>query len=371
MKKAREFYFLFDLVNKITLPEQDLLINKPKADKQMGLFATDDIPKNAILYVLRPMNCLKAATTYTIQYDDNLHIPDESLKVAKYTNHGCDPNVNFFFVETDEKEIQVTASGKRYLVYCVAKKDIVKDEEIRFDYLTTEYDMKEKFNCSCGSPLCKKEIQGFKYLSNELKLNHRDLIAPHLKKYLIGIPDPRPKFFYFQDLLNKIPYEDSKLISVKLNAFKQNGVFANFDIPDGVLLFHMDPIKCWDKPDLYTVQYDDKLHISHPQLHLAKYTNHSCDPNIDFKYILTDKKEIDQTADGKRYVVYAMTRRVIPKDTEVTFDYTTTEFDMDAKFPCKCGSKLCRKDIQGFKHLNKEEQMKIKYRIAPHLKKHL
>lgn len=76
--------------------------------------------------------------------------------------------------------------------------------------------------------------------------------------------------------------------------FGQNGVFATKDIADGALLCSIEPIKCLAKPDIYTVQYDDDLHIG------AKFLNHSCDPNIDLKFILSENKAYDQTKDGKR-----------------------------------------------------------------------
>lgn len=58
------------------------------------------------------------------------------------------------------------------------------------------------------------------------------------------------------------------------------------------------------------------------------------------------------------------------KDTEITFSYLTTEYDMNGKFECKCGSPMCHKSLQGFKYLSPENKAKLKYRVAPHLKKY-
>ncbi|MFO7711466.1 MAG: SET domain-containing protein-lysine N-methyltransferase [Candidatus Woesearchaeota archaeon] len=63
-----------------------------------------------------------------------------------------------------------------------AKRPIRKGEELTFNYLTTEWDLAEKFNCDCGSNNCYEEIKGFKYLT----LNQKKELepSPFLKKKL-------------------------------------------------------------------------------------------------------------------------------------------------------------------------------------------
>ena len=46
-----------------------------------------------------------------------------------------------------------------------ALRDIAPGEEISFNYLTTESEMAEPFNCACGSANCFEFIQGRNFLS--------------------------------------------------------------------------------------------------------------------------------------------------------------------------------------------------------------
>ena len=76
------------------------------------------------------------------------------------------------------------------------------------------------------------------------------------------------------------------------------------------------------------------------------YVNHSCNPNC-FLSIM-----------GKRAILYSL--YVIPPDTELTFDYSSSSTDsLDLwKMDCSCGSVNCRKVISGFQYLT-DEQKKV------------
>ena len=78
------------------------------------------------------------------------------------------------------------------------------------------------------------------------------------------------------------------------------------------------------------------------------FINHSCDPNCKLHVV------------GNRAILYSM--YVIPENTELTFDYSTTSTDTleSWKMDCKCGSYKCRKVISGFQYLPLELQTSYK-----------
>jgi SET domain len=65
--------------------------------------------------------------------------------------------------------------------------------------------------------------------------------------------------------------------------------------------------------------------------------NHSCEPNCGIR------------DEGHRIVLFAL--RDIPKDEEITFDYSTTQTGGFWSMLCRCGSSQCRGMIGDFKDL--------------------
>lgn len=80
------------------------------------------------------------------------------------------------------------------------------------------------------------------------------------------------------------------------------------------------------------------------------YINHSCDPNCRMHVV------------GNRVILYSL--YVIPANSELTFDYSTTSTDtLDSwKMECKCGSYKCRGTISGFQYLDPKIQEDYKNR---------
>lgn len=72
------------------------------------------------------------------------------------------------------------------------------------------------------------------------------------------------------------------------------------------------------------------------------YINHSCDPNCYLSIV------------GNRALLYSL--YVIPKGSELTFDYSTSSTDtLDSwQMPCKCGAYKCRKIISGYPTLSED-----------------
>jgi histone-lysine N-methyltransferase MLL3 len=65
---------------------------------------------------------------------------------------------------------------------------------------------------------------------------------------------------------------------------------------------------------------------------MARYINHSCDPNC-----VTEKVEVDRDL---HIIIFA--NRRIQRGEELCYDYKF-EFEDDNKIPCSCGAENCRK----------------------------
>jgi len=85
--------------------------------------------------------------TYTIQIDAHTHLlPDGQL--WRYLNHSCAPNCRIDFSTWTLVTIRA----------------IPRNEELTFNYLTTEWDMVARFACQCSALHCYGCVAGFKYL---------------------------------------------------------------------------------------------------------------------------------------------------------------------------------------------------------------
>lgn len=112
-------------------------------------------------------------TRFSLQVGPSLHIepaadaPLDGTYAWRFMNHSCDPNC-----EIRGRDV-------------VALRPIAEGEEITYDYATTEEEMAEPFRCGCGSPHCRGEIRGFRYLSTE----DRERLRPRLADHLLALLD--------------------------------------------------------------------------------------------------------------------------------------------------------------------------------------
>jgi hypothetical protein len=111
---------------------------------------------------------ISAEPTYlTIQLGIRKHITFDP-EYLQYINHSCDPNV---FFDTTAMNL-------------VALKPLKRNEEMTFFYPSTEWKMKQTFQCYCGYKHCIGEIKGASYLSKEAQEKYRftDFIQQQLAK---------------------------------------------------------------------------------------------------------------------------------------------------------------------------------------------
>ena len=138
--------------------------------KELSLFANKKFKKgDKIIYLKGKLVNAANSTPEAVQMSDNKFIDTKYLVPEDFINHSCSPNTK---LDTEKR-------------WFIAINDISKNEEINFNYLTTEWDMKKwgtDFKCVCGSKNCFGHIRGFKYLSRTEKLKLKPLLSPLLLK---------------------------------------------------------------------------------------------------------------------------------------------------------------------------------------------
>lgn len=145
---------------------------KDTENKGKGIFATEliksgdlifDWEKGGIIYEKDKASDLPVeAKDYAIQFAEHTWIDTEDF--GRWINHSCAPN-----------------SGINGLYKLVAIQDIQPDEEIVWDYDTTENSDWEIKNCECGSERCRKWIHGYQFLPDEIKQEYTDFTSDWLK----------------------------------------------------------------------------------------------------------------------------------------------------------------------------------------------
>ena len=135
-----------------------------RSDNQRGLFVLRPVRKDEIL-ITYDGPVFDYSTRYSIQIDEDRHI-DGTPESNACLNHSCTPNT---FVDWKG-------------LFLRALRDIAAGEELTCNYLTTDWELHEKFVCTCGAPSCFREIKGFKYLSPEQQRALEPFVPEFMRK---------------------------------------------------------------------------------------------------------------------------------------------------------------------------------------------
>lgn len=112
------------------------------------------------------------------------------------------------------------------------------------------------------------------------------------------------------------------------------------------------------QPSRWSIQVGEAEHVELPaplpladelDCHPWRFLNHACAPNA--------------MLCGRTLVA----RRAIAKGDEVTFDYTTTEYEMACPFLCGCGAPDCLGVVRGFRWLSPAQRQARAPWLAAHL----
>ena len=134
-----------------------------------GLVAAEPIAAGEIL-VRYPRELVTEASRYSIQIDAERHLAP-SGEAGDLVNHGCAPNCHL--------DVAGTAAPA-----LVALTPIAAGDELRFNYLTTEWDLAEPFECRCGAAECVGTVRGFRHLSRAERARIAALLSPFLRDRL-------------------------------------------------------------------------------------------------------------------------------------------------------------------------------------------
>ena len=122
----------------------------------------------------------------------------------------------------------------------------------------------------------------------------------------------------------------------------------------------------FDKATSHTVQVTENKHVE-PQGGM-KFTNHSCLPNARFIFSNYHPSHSSNLQDGHSIWWHMVACRDIKEGEDITFDYNTTEYEMDAPFSCGCGTQKCLGDVRGFRFLSDEEKKERLAYLSPVIK---
>lgn len=141
-----------------------------------GVFTTKAIPKHAVICKVsvtrkitdaQPLDPTKGEMFYHCHYtpDGETLLLDEPYR---YFNHSCQPNMFYYTVNK--------------VVYCLAMRDIVKDEELTLEYSLCSVGGKE-WDCHCGAANCREHHRcGFLFMEHERQMQ----LLPYLDPFIVA-----------------------------------------------------------------------------------------------------------------------------------------------------------------------------------------
>lgn len=118
--------------------ESKRLYTKRRADGMYGLYTNDSFYANSPIIDINSGDKQDVGDWRTIETDAGYFIHPEGM----FTNHSCDP----------------TCFVHKSAGLLLTHRELEPDEEITFDYLASETDLKANFTCNCGAHNCFGKI---------------------------------------------------------------------------------------------------------------------------------------------------------------------------------------------------------------------
>jgi len=269
---------------------------------------------------------------------------------VNYLNHSCDPTAWF--------------RGEEALI---ARRDINVDEEITFDYATSETAISTFLvkGCLCGSAACRKRVSPWDYRLPSLQAAYGE----HFMPYVLEQIEFEPKLEFGSGMYSSL-HKHVELRTSGCGGFNNSGLFATQLIPKGTIVwcgendddevvsieefstFSKDK-KGWflnfsyqvDKDTLSSVRSLEDLEND-----ASHYMNHSCDPSL---WFIGDS--------------LLEARRDIQPGEEITYDYATSDSLIERITECKCGSADCRGSVTTADYLRPDLQERYKHHFRLYL----
>lgn len=132
-----------------------------------GLFALKDFVPKELVMVGRAIREEPTQTPHSVQTGWHTHVRMDLP--ARFINHVCG-TANVGIVDNN-------LGAFDFYALC----NIAEGDEVRFDYECTEYEI-QAFRCTCGSPLCRRILRGFRKNGSRVRAVYGDTyIASYLK----------------------------------------------------------------------------------------------------------------------------------------------------------------------------------------------
>jgi SET domain-containing protein len=151
-------------------------------DKGKGMFAKEAIKENEDVLVWggiytdkKGADRAKKDGKLVFQWDDSLYsFEDRGEDVGYYINHSCDSN-----------------TWMKDAFTLVARREIKIGEEVTADYALWEEDENylSKWECKCGSILCRKRVTGSDWKLSELQRRYKGHFSPLLNKKIANLSE--------------------------------------------------------------------------------------------------------------------------------------------------------------------------------------
>jgi SET domain-containing protein len=136
-----------------------------------GVFAKRNIRKGEVVLPLTGKKLHESEISDVDRCQSLLQIEEDVYLMATGTiddflNHSCDPNLGF------------TPDGQSFF----ALRDIAKEEELSWDYSSSDNDPEWAMKCLCGSPRCRGTVAGFPALDQETRRRLLPIAQPYLRR---------------------------------------------------------------------------------------------------------------------------------------------------------------------------------------------
>jgi uncharacterized protein len=150
-------------------------------DHGWGVYAVSAFESGTVLFAGSALHVSSEQGSHTIQTAMTQHIVMDLP--ARFTNHACGSSANMGLKRSD----RICTNGGTEAYDFVAKRQIAGNEELRWDYETTEYCLATPLRCLCGSPQCRGILKGFRYNAPQILTEQgREWVAPYLLETLEG-----------------------------------------------------------------------------------------------------------------------------------------------------------------------------------------
>lgn len=145
-----------------------VVIREASADKGWGVFALKPFEANELVIRGTALSTSSLQDKFSVQVNWNQHALMDLP--ARFINHIC------FEANLGVRSNKVGA----YDFYALRRID--EDEELLWDYETTEYEI-HGFACRCGTKSCRQSLKGFRFHGDEILDVYGDnFVAPYLTK---------------------------------------------------------------------------------------------------------------------------------------------------------------------------------------------